>query len=312
MTTSYIFSSHAFSGDESGGMFYKGRRRFRLACSSAHIVARIARLESARAPFPAEELPEQVAAVLLHAGLLHEYLESHGAWGRLRCRIGDSVDAMTARLSRGLSPQLREAAGCIGMQLRSLSTKTKKPASIVLLPRPLVRVLAPPMALLGGPVTMGAALILESAWLAANLPAHMGFFHAYAALGGIAKAAVLAMVFVSILFHELCHAAVGVKRGGGIGEVRLGTMACMPYCFTTIPGFSTMTRADRLAVLCGGTVGQMALAMMVLALTPQGSWLSLAAETAMLVALCNMLPIPGLDGHGILRELRGRAPIGAA
>lgn len=168
------------------------------------------------------------------------------------------------------------------------------------------------MASLCGPVTMGAALLLESAWLAVNLPTHMGFFHAYAALGGLAKAGVLALVFVSILFHELCHAAVGVQRGGGIGEVRLGTMACMPYCFTTIPGFSTMTRADRLAVLCGGTVGQMALAMMVLGLAPQGHWLYLAAETAMLVALCNMLPIPGLDGHGILRELRGRAPISTA
>ena len=187
----------------------------------------------------------------------------------------------------------------------------KKRASIVLLPRRVVRLLAAPMALLCGPVTLGAALILESAWLAANLPAHAGFFHDYAELDGIAKAAVLALVFVSILFHELCHAAVGVRRGGGIGEVRLGTTACMPYCFTTIPGFAAMTKPDRLAVLCGGSVGQMALAMIALALTPQGHWLYLAAETAILVALCNMLPIPGLDGHGILRELRGHAPISA-
>ncbi|WP_141832282.1 hypothetical protein [Herbaspirillum sp. SJZ107] len=190
--------------------------------------------------------------------------------------------------------------------------KMKKRASIVLLPRQVVRLLAAPIAWLCGPVTMGAALILESAWLAANLPAHAGFFHDYAELDGIAKAAVLALVFVSILFHELCHAAVGLRRGGGIGEVRLGTMACMPYCFTTIPGFSAMTRADRLAVLFGGIVGQMALAMIALALTAQGTWLYLAAETAILVALCNMLPITGLDGHGILRELRGRAPISAA
>lgn len=186
-----------------------------------------------------------------------------------------------------------------------------KNGGIVLLPRRVVRLLAAPMALLCGPVTLGAALILETVWLAANLPAHAGFFHDYAELDAIAKAAVLALVFVSILFHELCHAAVGIERGGGIGEVRLGTMACMPYCFTTIPGFSTMTRADRLAVLCGGIVGQMALAMIALALTPQGHCLYLAAETAILVALCNMLPIPGLDGHGILRELRGRAPISA-
>jgi Zn-dependent protease len=183
---------------------------------------------------------------------------------------------------------------------------------IVVLPRRVVRLLAAPMALLCGPVTMGAALVLEGAWLAANLPAHAGFFHDYAELDGLAKAGVLALVFVSILFHELCHAAVGMARGGDIGEVRLGTMACMPYCFTTIPGFSTMTRADRLAVLCGGSVGQMALAMIALALTPQEHYLYLAAETALLVALCNMLPLPGLDGHGILRELRGRAPAGAA
>lgn len=270
MTKSYIFSSHAFSGDESGGIFHKGRRRFRFECSSAKVVSRIERLESTHAPFPAGELPEHVAALLLREGLLREYEESHGMWCNLRYRI-------------------------------------KTHAPIVLLPHPLIRALAVPMSLLCGPVTMTAALVLETAWLIGNLPAHAGFFHDYSALGACAKVAVLALVFVSILFHELCHAAVGYQRGGGIGEVRLGTMAYMPYCFTTMPGFFTMTKPDRVAVLSGGILGQLALAMIALALTPEGNWIHVAAETAILVALCNILPIPGLDGYGILRELRGSA-----
>lgn len=268
MTKSYIFSSEAFSGDESGGVFHKGRRRFRFACSSANVVSRIARLESTHAPFPAGELPEHVAALLLRQGLLREYKESRGAWCELRYRM-------------------------------------EAQASIVLLPRPFIRALVVPMALLCGPLTMAAALVLETTWLIGTLPTHAGFFHDYSALGAGAKAAVLALVFVSILFHELCHAAVGYRRGGGIGEVRLGTMAYMPCCFTTIPGFFTMTKPDRLAVLSGGMLGQLALAMIAQALTPEGNWMHIAAETAILVALCNLLPIPGLDGYGILRELRG-------
>jgi Zn-dependent protease len=268
MTKSYIFDSGAFSGDESGGIFYKGRRRFRFECSSPEVVSRIGRLESTHAPFPADELPDNVLALLLREGLLREYKENHGAW--------------------------------------SISVNMKTCASIVLLPRPVVRALVVPIALLCGPVTMCAALVLETAWLAGNLAAHAGFFDNYAALDGFTKLAVLALVFVSILFHELCHAAVGYKRGGGIGEVRLGTMAYMPHCFTTIPGFSTMTKPDRLAVLSGGIAGQLALAMTALALTPEGGWVHIAAETAIIVALCNMLPIPGLDGYGILRELRSR------
>lgn len=249
-------------------MFYQGRRSFRFACSSPEVVSRIARLESTHAPFPAEELPDNVAALLLRQGLLREYKENGGAW--------------------------------------SMSMKMKTCASIVLLPRPVVRALVVPMALLCGPVTMGAALVLETAWLAGNLAAHAGFFDNYSALDGFTKLAMLALVFVSVLFHELCHAAVGYKRGGGIGEVRLGTMAYLPYCFTTIPGFSTMTKPDRLAVLSGGIAGQLALAMIALALAPAGGWVYIAAETAIIVALCNLLPIPGLDGYGILRELRGR------
>jgi hypothetical protein len=97
MTKSYIFSTRAFARDENGGMFYQGRRRFRFECSSANLVSRIARLQNAHAPFPAEEFPEQVAAVLLREGLLREYRESRGAWSRLRCRSGDSLDAMAAR-----------------------------------------------------------------------------------------------------------------------------------------------------------------------------------------------------------------------
>lgn len=308
MTKSYIFSSSAFSANDRGGIFHKGKRRFCFECSSAGVISRIEKLEKARAPFPVDELPEQVAALLLREGLLHEYNESHRYWSSLRIKISDSMNSAKGQLFSRLSPDLQARLGFFSMQVRSLRAMLDRRHSIVLLPRHAVRVLIAPIAFLCGAATMMAAITLETGWLLLNFPAYAGFFRHYIALDGFAKAAVLSLVFLSVIFHELCHAAAGYRRGGASGEVRIGLMAYVPYCFTTVPGFHKMTRSDRLYVLSGGMVGQLALAILVLMLSPVGSWWHIASQISIIVALCNIFPIPGLDGHGILRELRGRAP----
>lgn len=245
--------------------------------------------------------------LLLREGLLHEYDENRRICSRLRIQAGDSVSSMKAQLLRGLSPDLREALTFTGMQLNGLWIKAKTRPWITLLPYPVVRTMIVPIAFLCGPSTLTAAMVLEAAWLAWNLPAFGDVFRDYFTLDGFDKTGVLALVFVSILFHELCHAAAGFRRNGANGEVRLGIMAWMPYCFTTIPGFHAMTRPDRLAVLSSGIVGQLALAIIVLILSSNSGWIYTASEMAIIVALFNLLPIPGLDGHGILRELRDRS-----
>lgn len=307
MTKSYIFSSSGFSANAHGRIFHKGKRKFSFVCSSAKVIAQIEKLEETRAPFPVDELPEKVAALLLHEGLLHEHNENHHRWSSLRIKLSDSTKSMKGQLFRRLSPDVQELFGFFGMQVRGFRTMLGRPRSILLLPRSIVRILMAPIAFVCGPVTIKAAIILETGWLLLNSLDHTDVFHYYSALDGVAKAVVLSLVFLSIVFHELCHAAAGFKRGGATDEIRIGLMACLPYCFTTVPGFHTMTRADRLYVLSAGIVGQLALAIIALMLTPDRSSVHIASEITVIVALFNILPIPGLDGYGILRELRGPA-----
>ena len=103
MTKSYIFNCSEFVENSGGGVFHKGRRRFALDCASGPLITRIGTLVGGKAAFPHDELPENVAQVLLREGLLHEYDQRRQLASSVKLKIHNAVVEGQRQLVAGLS-----------------------------------------------------------------------------------------------------------------------------------------------------------------------------------------------------------------
>ena len=116
-----------------------------------------------------------------------------------------------------------------------------------------------------------------------------------------------AVVFVSIIIHELGHALAG-RRFGIRPVIKLHGLGGVTY----LPG-QNLTRARSVAVTAAGPLASVALGLLVLLLDriieSRGYWTDAALRYALRInfvwTALNLLPIQPLDGGQILRELLG-------
>jgi Zn-dependent protease len=111
-------------------------------------------------------------------------------------------------------------------------------------------------------------------------------------------AAVVAMV-ASVLLHEAGHVLMAQALGFHVTQVHLSVMGA-----TTVYEADHRTAHERVLVAAAGPAVSVALAV-VFALIG-GPWEELAALN-LLVALLNLIPIPGFDGWDVIAGMFGRA-----
>ena len=119
----------------------------------------------------------------------------------------------------------------------------------------------------------------------------------------------LAVVAGSVTVHELAHAAAAHRLGFDVLEVRVGLIDS-----ATAYEADERTAHDRVLCALAGPAASLALAAALSALTwlpgvegQAASALGTAAVLNLLVAVANLVPVPGTDGGEILAGLRGDA-----
>lgn len=117
----------------------------------------------------------------------------------------------------------------------------------------------------------------------------------------------LAVVFVSVLIHELGHALMGRRFGATPGIVLHGFGGS-----TYLPG-ANLSRGQSILVSASGPLAGFAAGLVVLGIagfvTAKSRWFQIAIHDALYVnfvwTIVNLLPIHPLDGGQILREVLG-------
>lgn len=119
----------------------------------------------------------------------------------------------------------------------------------------------------------------------------------------------LALVILSVAFHEIGHCAAMIRNERVVGRLGVGITMIFPAFFTNVLEHEVMTKREKLEVDASGVYFQLVFANLLL-LTGAVSQSSTIAGTAVIVLTLGafqLLPIGTLDGHWILQDiLNGR------
>ncbi|GAA4857067.1 hypothetical protein [Saccharopolyspora rosea] len=178
----------------------------------------------------------------------------------------------------------------------------------VLMPAKLVRRLAAVLAPLHSPVAVALALcglVTADAWIVASGHLDQAIQHS---VGDPAQVlAVIGLMQVMLIFHELGHASGCRYSGAQPGAIGVGMLLVVPAFYTNVTDAYRLNRKGRLRTDLGGvyfTVIFIPVATMLYGLTGYPPFLVCVALSH-LNALQQLLPLLRLDGYYILGDLVG-------
>lgn len=156
-----------------------------------------------------------------------------------------------------------------------------------------------PSNIFGVPVVVGATVFYFVVYLAVSTVMREG----YAGLAETLRMA--AILYVSLLLHEMAHAAVAATRGVRTTEIGL-------WAFGGVAKFESLPRTtkDEMLVVAAGPFSNVAMAVAaVAALKAGGTGAEFLREIALVngaLAVLNLLPIFPLDGGRLLHAVASR------
>jgi putative peptide zinc metalloprotease protein len=118
---------------------------------------------------------------------------------------------------------------------------------------------------------------------------------------------ILGLFAISMLFHELGHAAACARYGVRTREVGFGLYLVFPAAYSDVSAAWTLTRRQRVVVDVSGVLFQLAVGLAYVAahrLTGAETW-RLAAILVFGVSLAALAPIFKLDGYWMMADLLG-------
>jgi putative peptide zinc metalloprotease protein len=232
---------------------------------------------------------EQLAAAACRGGRSVTAGEVEGAYRRLRRRIDTLGAAAPAhrRQPAALWARRRLLAGCwVGRLVAPLAPLFSLAVAL-------------PLLLLTG--------VLVTALLAGVAGSVAGSGTSGAALGAGSWLVAYALFTLSLLLHELGHAAAARRFGAEPGEIGCGFYLLFPAFYCDVTAAWSLRRGRRAVVDLGGIYFQLLTAgvLAAFALTTGAAACSLAVYMILAVCLWNLLPFFHLDGQWLLADLAG-------
>ena len=143
---------------------------------------------------------------------------------------------------------------------------------------------------------------------------HSGGHAAAMKLSDLNLLLLIAIVYISVFFHELGHAAACTYFGIGHGDIGVGVYLLYPVFYSDVSESWLLSRKQRLVVDAGGLYFQVlaSSSLIVVWLFTHQHVLALALSSLFIGALINLNPFFRFDGYWILSDWLGHPRLSSA
>src|SRR5450830_1579699 len=114
------------------------------------------------------------------------------------------------------------------------------------------------------------------------------------------------LVFLSILFHEIGHAAACYAMGAKPGRIGFGINGVFPTFFTDVSDIWTRGRKERMIVDAGGVYFQIIFSAFLTLFIPLDSTIAASVKLIIVLAAFSCLPYFKFDGYWLLGDFLGK------
>ncbi len=263
--------------------------------------------------------PRLGQALLPLAGRVPECREIRACLEDARTGLGDEIslpeiETWVRELSRALTPGFAVRNGRIRGRQAGRSIRLRIP----LIPASLVRRLTGVLQILAGNWGLAAMGLLGGAgyliggYLLAAGEAGAGFGQVGFSWDLGTAAAGLGLFLLTAVWHELGHASALARSGYPPGGIGAGALFVIPVLFADVTAVGVLSRAGRIRVDISGTIFQLGLGGVFMALAGWNLFvpalapaLALAASSALLAISWSLFPFIRSDGYWLLCDLLG-------